>query len=48
LNALAMTRQQSTVQARRVAEMDFTASCFPVKIKRASAGWTRAVASIED
>ena len=26
----------------------FTVSCFPVKIERASAGWTRAVAIIED
>ncbi len=26
----------------------FTVSCFPVKIKRASAGWTRAVAILED
>jgi kynurenine formamidase len=25
----------------------FTVSCFPVKIRRASAGWTRAVAIIE-
>ena len=27
--------------------MDFTVSCFPVKIERASAGWTRAVAIID-
>ena len=26
----------------------FTIACFPVKIKAASAGWTRAVAIIED
>lgn len=26
----------------------FTVSCFPVKIERASAGWTRAVAIIDD
>jgi kynurenine formamidase len=26
----------------------FTVSCFPVKVKAASAGWTRAVAIIED
>ena len=26
----------------------FKIACFPVKIKRASAGWTRAVAIIED
>ena len=26
----------------------FTFSCFPVKIERASAGWIRAVAMIED
>ncbi len=26
----------------------FTVSCFPVKIERASAGWTRAVAILED
>jgi kynurenine formamidase len=26
----------------------FTVSCFPVKIRKASAGWTRAVAIIED
>jgi len=26
----------------------FTVSCFPVKVERASAGWTRAVAIIED
>lgn len=26
----------------------FTVSCFPVKIKQASAGWTRAVAIIDD
>jgi kynurenine formamidase len=26
----------------------FTVACFPVKIKGASAGWTRAVAIIED
>lgn len=26
----------------------FTISCFPVKIRKASAGWTRAVAIIED
>jgi kynurenine formamidase len=26
----------------------FTVSCFPVKIRGASAGWTRAVAIIED
>jgi hypothetical protein len=25
----------------------FTVSCFPVKIERASAGWTRAVAVID-
>jgi kynurenine formamidase len=25
----------------------FTVSCFPVKIERASAGWTRAVAIID-
>lgn len=25
----------------------FTISCFPVKIERASAGWTRAVAIID-
>ncbi|HEY5607868.1 MAG TPA: cyclase family protein, partial [Alphaproteobacteria bacterium] len=25
----------------------FTVACFPVKIKAASAGWTRAVAIIE-
>jgi kynurenine formamidase len=25
----------------------FTVACFPVKIERASAGWTRAVAIIE-
>jgi hypothetical protein len=33
---------------RRAADMDFTVSCFPVKIERASAGWTRAVAIIDD
>ncbi len=27
---------------------EFTVSCFPVKIKGASAGWTRAVAIVED
>jgi kynurenine formamidase len=27
--------------------MGFTVSCFPVKIERASAGWTRAVAIID-
>jgi kynurenine formamidase len=26
----------------------FTVACFPVKIKGASAGWTRAVAILED
>jgi kynurenine formamidase len=26
----------------------FIVSCFPVKIERASAGWTRAVAIIEE
>jgi kynurenine formamidase len=26
----------------------FTVSCFPVKIERASAGWTRAVAILEE
>jgi kynurenine formamidase len=26
----------------------FTVSCFPVKIKGASAGWTRAVAIFEE
>ena len=26
----------------------FTVACFPVKISRASAGWTRAVAIMED
>src|SRR5271166_4355582 len=26
----------------------FTVSCFPVKIERASAGWTRAVAIVEE
>jgi kynurenine formamidase len=25
----------------------FTVSCFPVKIERASAGWTRAVAILD-
>jgi kynurenine formamidase len=26
----------------------FTVSCFPAKVKRGSAGWTRAVAIFED
>ncbi|HOG08565.1 MAG TPA: hypothetical protein PK983_10775, partial [Syntrophales bacterium] len=26
----------------------FTVSCFPIKIKRASAGWTRPVAIVEE
>ena len=30
------------------APVGFEVSCFPVKIERASAGWTRAVAIIED
>ena len=32
----------------RLPAAGFTISCFPVKIERASAGWTRAVAIIED
>ncbi len=27
---------------------EFTVICFPVKIHKASAGWTRAVAMIQD
>ncbi|MGO8800700.1 MAG: cyclase family protein [Roseiarcus sp.] len=32
----------------RLPSTGFVVSCFPVKIERASAGWTRAVAIIED
>ena len=32
----------------RLPASGFVISCFPVKIERASAGWTRAVAIVED
>ena len=47
-------REIGYCQIEKLANLDklpatgFVVSCFPVKIKRASGGWTRAVAIIED
>jgi len=35
-------------QSRAIAADGFDVVCFPVKVHRASAGWTRAVAIIND
>jgi cyclase len=46
-------RRREYCQVERLAQLDtlpahgFTVSCFPVKIARAGAGWTRAVALID-
>ena len=44
-SAIAISRSCTT--SRRCRRPDSRSACFPVKIERASAGWTRAVAIIE-